>query len=276
MTSWKWTADPAAARADDPGGQNPKNLETTCDLFFRGRFAALQPARGGHRSGSDALLLAAALPEGASGRLCELGAGAGVAAFAALTANPELGATLVEIDRDMAELARKSLELQHNRHLHGRAEIIIGDAAADARSRRKCGLAENAFDFVIMNPPYRRAAQRPSPDERRRLAHHTGADGLDPWLRNAAAILKPGGMLAMIWPSERLAEVLLAAKNRFGGLSITPLHAKAGEPATRIIVTAKRGGRAPLAIRPAVVLHEAGGKSTGIAEALLNGKARIG
>jgi len=277
MTSGKWTADPVAARADDPGGENrPKNLETTCDLFFRGQFAALQPARGGHRSGSDALLLAAALPEGASGRLCELGAGAGVAAFAALTANPGLRATLVEIDRDMAELAQKSLELPHNTHLRDRAEIVVGDAAADARSRRKGGLAENAFDFVVMNPPYRRAAQRPSPDERRRLAHHTGPRGIDPWLRNAAAILKPGGMLAIIWPSERLAELLLAAENRFGGLSITPLHARAGEPAARIIVTARRGGRAPLAIRPAVVLHGAGGESTGIAEALLNGKARIG
>jgi tRNA1(Val) A37 N6-methylase TrmN6 len=248
----------------------------TCDLFFRGAFAVLQPARGGHRSGSDALLLAAALPERAGGELCDLGAGAGVAAFAALTANPRLNAMLVEIDDGMADLARKSLELPQNRHLSGRVGVVVGDAAGDARARRKCGLGENAFDFVIANPPYRHAAQRPSPHERRRLAHHTAAQGIDPWMRNAAAILKPGGLLAVIWQAERLVELLASVGNRFGGIAITPLHARAAEPAARIIVTARRGSRAPLSLRPPIVLHQPDGKSTETAEALLNGKRRIG
>jgi tRNA1(Val) A37 N6-methylase TrmN6 len=266
-------------RIDATGARNEDDRAAragiTCDLFFRGAFAALQPARGGHRSGSDALLLAAALPEGANGELCELGAGAGVAAFAALTANPRLNAILVEIDDGMADLARKSLELPQNRHLLGRVGVVVGDAAGDARARRKCGLGENAFDFVIANPPYRHTAQRASPHEKRRLAHHTATAGLDPWMRNAAAILRPGGTLAIIWPSERLAEALRSIESRFGGVAITPLHARAAEPAARIVVTARRGSRAPLSLRPPIVLHQPDGKPTEIAEALLNGKQRI-
>jgi tRNA1(Val) A37 N6-methylase TrmN6 len=265
-----------AARAGGAAGASPQASQTTRDRFYRGGFVALQPARGGHRSGSDALLLAAALPVGASGQLCELGAGAGVAAFAALTANPGLAATLVEIDTGMANLAREALELPENRHLHGRVKVVVADAAGSASQRRKAGLRDNAFDFVIMNPPYRRPAQRPSPDGMRRLAHHTASGGIEPWLRTAAAILRPSGIVAIIWPSERLAELLAAAGQRFGGLSVTPLYAKPGEPASRLIACGRRGSRAPFAILPAMVLHNADGKPTALADRLINGKARIG
>ena len=53
--------------------------ELSRDRFFRGGFEVLQPVNGGHRSGSDALLLAASIEERASGQLADLGAGAGVA-----------------------------------------------------------------------------------------------------------------------------------------------------------------------------------------------------
>ncbi len=265
-----------AGRAGRAAGASQQASQTTRDSFYRGGFVAVQPAKGAHRSGSDALLLAAALPAGATGRLCELGAGAGVAAFAALTANPGLVATLVEIDDGMASLAREALKLPENRHLHGRVEVAVADAAGSADQRRRAGLRDNAFDFVIMNPPYRRPTQRPSPDDLRRLAHHTASSGIEPWLRTAAAILKPSGFVAIIWPSERLAELLAAAGQRFGGLSVTPLYAKPGEPASRLIASGRRGSRAPFAILPAVVLHHADGKPTALADRLINGRARIG
>lgn len=235
----------------------------------------IQPVDRGHRAGSDALLLAAGLEEGASGRLADLGAGSGVAGLAALAANPDLEAVLVEIDPVMAGLARDSLQLPGNAGLAARACVLETDVTLTGAKRAEAGLANGAFDHVIMNPPYNHARQRPSPDELRSLAHMMGHAGLDPWLRTAAAILKPGGTVLLIWRTEMLGDVLAGMQGRFGAVAIMPLHAREGEPATRIVVRAIRGSRAPLSLQRGVVLHEADGLQTEIADKLLNGKARL-
>ncbi|MCB1465421.1 MAG: methyltransferase [Nitratireductor sp.] len=250
-------------------------LRTRRDSFFRGRFEVLQPVDKGHRAGSDALLLAAGLKEDAGGRLADLGAGVGVAGIAALVANPALEAVLVEIDPVMADLARRSLQLSANSYFAARASVLEADATLTGEKRLMAGLANNAFDHVVMNPPYNHAGQRPSPDEMRSLAHSMGEVGLDSWLRTASAILKPGGTLLLIWRTERLGDVLAGMQGRFGDISIMPLFARDGDTASRIVVRATRGSRAPLSISRGVVLHEADGGQSAIADRLLNGTARL-
>ncbi|TIW14778.1 MAG: methyltransferase, partial [Mesorhizobium sp.] len=57
----------------------PDTPAHTVDAFHRGRFWLVQPSQGGHRAGMDAMMLAAAVPSGFSGRLADFGAGAGAA-----------------------------------------------------------------------------------------------------------------------------------------------------------------------------------------------------
>ena len=265
-------ARPAEGNGDGKAGAR---IASTRDSFHRGGFEALQPQDAGHRSGSDALLIAAALPAGVSGRLADLGAGAGVAAFAALAMNPGIEAVLVGILPSQASLAPPGLALPANAAFRDRASVIEADVTLTGDKRAAAGLGNAAFDHVVMNPPYNSAAHRPSPDDLRSLAHSLGVGGLDPWLRTAAAILKPGGTLTMIWRTERLGDVLAGMQGRFGGVCVLPLHARAGETARRIVVRAVRGSRAPFAIAPGVVLHEADGSQTALADALLNGRARL-
>ncbi len=264
-------ADPVPAAADPalPG-------DCTCDSFHRGGFEVLQPVRSGHRAGSDALLLAAALPEDAKGVLADLGAGAGVAGLAAIAVNPGLEARLVELEPHMAHCARLSLQLPANAALAPRARVVEADATLGGRRRVEAGLADNSFDFVITNPPYYNpASERASPDTRRAFAHQMGEGGLEAWLRTAAAILKPGGMFCLIWRSERVDEALDGLRGRFGAVEVMGLHPRAGEPAPRVVIRAVRGSRAPLRLYPGVVLHEADNAPTAIAQALLNGLERL-
>lgn len=247
----------------------------TQDAFHRGRFHVLQPAGRGHRAGSDALLLAACLPEGVSGKLADLGSGSGVAGIAAAIMNSSLSVVLVERNPEMAELARRTLALRGNLVLCGRMRVLEADVTLSGGRREAAGLCDGAFDHVIMNPPYNHEGQRASPDAMRVEAHVMGLFGLDAWLRTATAILKPGGSLSMIYRAEKLGEVIATAQGRFGEMQVVPVHARKDEKAGRILVRMIKGSRGPLSIRPGIVLHEEDGRPTPLADALMNGEARI-
>ncbi len=189
--------------------------------------------------------------------------------------NNGLEAVLVEMDPVMASCARQTLELQANSALSSRAKVLEADIRMTGARRREAGLADAAFDYVIANPPYYTPDERPSPDARRKLAHVMDDGGLEAWMRTAAAILKPRAVAFFVWRPQQLGELLEAAKGRFGGLQVLPLHARSDAPAGRIIVRAMRGSRAPLVLLPGIVLHEADGKPTQKAQLLLNGKARL-
>ena len=50
-----------------------------------------------------------------------------------------------------------------------------------------------------------------------------------------------------------------------------PVHGRAGQPAIRILVCARKGSRAPLALLPGLMLNDEDGKPTAEAEAVLRG-----
>lgn len=257
-------ADPAQLRA-----------ETTVDAFHRGAFHLLQPAQGGHRAGMDAMVLAATVPDGASGRLADLGAGAGAAGLAAISRCPALTAVLVERSPVMAAFARGSLELEQNAHLFARGQVLEADVSLAGKARRQAGLADDAFDYVILNPPFNEATDRMTPDPLKAEAHRIGTEDMfERWLKTSGAILKPGGQVSVIARPQSLPDLLSAMKGRFGGLEITPLHPRDHLPAIRILVTAIKGSRARLQLRNPIVMHEGGGHAFAAPmDALNNGLA---
>ncbi|TIU19857.1 MAG: methyltransferase, partial [Mesorhizobium sp.] len=97
-----------------------------------------------------------------------------------------------------------------------RASVLTADVTLTGRARAETGLADNSFDFVIMNPPFNATEDRATPDALRREAHVT-EDGLfERWIRSAAAVVKPRGGLAVIARPEQLVAVLDAIEGRFG------------------------------------------------------------
>ncbi|MBU2483751.1 MAG: methyltransferase [Alphaproteobacteria bacterium] len=232
----------------------------TVDTFHNGQFFLVQPADAGHRAGMDAMLLAATVPDGAAGALADLGAGAGAAGLAAISRLPGLSAVLIERAPAMADCARRSLALAENAHLAPRARVIEADVALQGRQRLAAGLADNAFDYVILNPPFNAGADRKTPDPLKAEAHAMESDDLfERWLRTAAAILKPGGQVSIIARPESMGEILAALGNRFGGVEITPVIPRLGENAIRILVTAIKGSRARMSLRDRILIHQGAG-----------------
>jgi tRNA1(Val) A37 N6-methylase TrmN6 len=245
---------------------------TTVDAFLGGRVECVQPAEGHHRSGLEAVLLAAALPRDTAGHAIDLGAGAGVAGLCAAARCPELFVTLVERDDELVRCARASLKRPANRDAATRVTAERADIAALPDTLR------DSADEVLVNPPfYDATANSASPKQARAGAHVLAGGGLDPWLRAAATVLKPHGRLTLIFRADGLDAVLAACAGRFGALDVLPIHPRAHLPAHRVIVAGRKGRRAGLRLLPPLVLHgETGNAFLPPMEAVLRNAAALG
>ncbi|MEW9807489.1 tRNA1(Val) (adenine(37)-N6)-methyltransferase [Mesorhizobium marinum] len=248
----------------------------TLDAFHRGDFHLVQPKGAGHRAGVDAMMLAASVPSAFAGRLADFGAGAGAAGLAVASRCPRAEVLLVEAAPQMAHFARLTLDHPTNAHLAGRASLLVADVTLAGRARAKAGLADGAFDFVIMNPPFNAARDRPSPDALKQMAH-VMEDGLfEKWIRSAAAVVRPRGWLAVIARPPSLPPILAALAGRFGSAEILPVHARAGSAAIRVVVRARRASRGALSLVPPLVLHDGPGDGfSARADAINNGRASL-
>lgn len=253
-----------------------KNSCFTVDAFHRGRFHLVQPAGRGHRAGLDAMLLAGAVPRDFAGRLADLGAGAGAAGFAVAARCEKADVVLVERSAEMASFAWKSKTLPANAGLASRIAVLEADVTLAGRERQRAGLADRAFDFVIMNPPFNTAHHRASPDRLRQQAHMMDDGLFEKWLKTAAAIARPRAELAIIARPASLAEILAALEGRFGSARVLPVHSRPDEEAIRILVRACKGARGGLKLLPSLTLHDRSGHSfIARADDVINGRCDL-
>ncbi|MCO6392066.1 methyltransferase [Aliihoeflea aestuarii] len=248
----------------------------TIDAFHRGRFHLVQPSGRGHRAGLDAMILAASVPSGFAGRVADLGAGAGGAGLAVLARCDGASVRLVEREPEMAGFARRTLALPENAMLSTRADLLVADVTLRGNARHEAGLGDNSCGFAIMNPPFNEARDRASPDTLRVAAHVMNSTMFADWVRTAAAIVRPGGGLAIIARPASLAEILAAIDGRFGSAELIAIHPRPGKAAIRIVLRAWRGRRGALSILAPLHLHHAAGNGfTETADAIINGRATL-
>jgi tRNA1(Val) A37 N6-methylase TrmN6 len=235
---------------------------TTVDAFLGGRVEAVQPAAGHHRAGLEAVLLAAAIEPSFAGTVVDLGAGTGVAGLAVAARCPDTAVVLAERDPTAVACARASLSLTANRAFAARVRIAAVDITWPEAARAEAGLTRASASAVIVNPPFNRQAETfASPRSARAAAHVLGNDGLEPWLRAAASVLRPNGRLVVIFRADGLDALLAACRDRFGALAILPVAPRAGEAASRVLVAAVKGSHAGTRLLPPLVLHHATGSA---------------
>jgi tRNA1(Val) A37 N6-methylase TrmN6 len=254
------TKKPEPARA--PSGA------TTTDDFLGGRVSAIQPKRG-HRAGSDAVFLVAAVAAKQGERVLDAGAGVGVAGLCLLARVPGLELTAVEIDPKLCALAANNAE---RNGFAGTFRIVNADVIAPGKTLRAAGLVPESYDQVLANPPfYAEGRVRAAPDRARRAAHVMDAGALEGWVRFFAAMAAPKGTLTLIHRPDCLGELLALLEGRFGEMVVFPLFPKPGEPAVRVIVQARKASRGGMRLMPGLILPGEDGRYTDAAEAVLRG-----
>src|SRR5699024_3864815 len=135
----KLEADASSPEAVPPG---PSCAETSECCLLGGRVRLLQPAQG-YRVAIDPVLLAAAVPARPGEKLLELGCGSGAASLCLLARVEGVDVTGLELNRELAELARRNAALNGPKLtvIEGNLLVPPGELAGD-------------FDQVFMNPPY--------------------------------------------------------------------------------------------------------------------------
>lgn len=236
-------------------------FSTTEDTILQGRLRLLQPSKG-YRFGSDAMLLAAAVQGEPGQKVLELGCGVGAVLLAVASRLGQVSFTGIEREVPYASLAEKNIALNG---MENRITLVQGDLH-DKELFHRLG----TFDHVISNPPYYEAHSSGAVAWLRRVARQEGEEGIAGWLQAANRFLKPNGTVTLIYPVERLQEVLDGLARFAGAVTIYPLWPQQGVPAKRMLVTAKKSSRAPLSIRAGLALHQADGTLTPEAHAIIN------
>lgn len=249
----------------------------TEDGFLGGRLRLRQPAEG-YRAAIDPVFLAAAVPAGEGERALDIGAGVGTAGLLLAWRVAGLRVTGIEIDAGLLKLATVNARLNH---LDDRVEFMVGDLA-----RPPSRLAPGSYDHVLANPPYLEPdSHTASPNAARAGANTEGraggnnmkaraggatGTGLEAWVRFGCVMACDGGTISMVHRADRLDDLLAVLRGRAGGITVFPLWPdRTAKPASRVLVQAIKGSKAPMRLAQGLVLHEDGGGYTVEAEAVL-------
>ena len=237
-------------------------MEITEDGFLGGRIVVRQP-RDGFRSGTDAVMLAAAVPARAGDDVLELGCGVGSASLCLAARVRDCRITGIEIAPGLITIANENA---HANRLDDRVRFEQADVLQLPKDLRK------SFDHVFCNPPFHQVSGEVSPNADRARAV-SDREGLGNWIETGFARVAADGTLTAILRADRLVEALQIAPRH--GICLFPLWARAGQPAKRIILQMHKNSHAPLRFAAGLILHEDDGAYTPQADAVLRNAASL-
>jgi tRNA1(Val) A37 N6-methylase TrmN6 len=235
----------------------------TEDGLLGGRVRLRQPANGA-RVAIDPIFLAAAVPAEPEQLVLDIGCGSGAATLCLAARVPRCRVVGLELQRDLARLAAGNAALNG---MESRVTIVAGDLL-----RPPPRLSPGMFHHVMANPPYvGRGRGTPATDPAKAAATIEGEAELVDWVRVALAMVRPKGSLTFVHRADRIDALLGLLAGRAGEIAVFPLWPAAGRAASRILVRARKQVAAPARLLPGLVLHEADGRFTAAAEAVLRG-----
>ena len=237
-------------------------MDFSADGFLGGRIVVRQPIEG-FRSGTDAVMLAAAVPATANDALLELGSGVGVASLCVASRVTDCRVLGVEIAPQLVALAEENARTNG---LGNRVRFEQADTLGMPKHIRR------SFDHVFCNPPFHGSTGETSPNADRARAL-SDRDGFGDWIAAGLARVAAGGTLTLIVRADRLGEALQAAPQH--GVAIFPLWPHGASPAKRLILQIRKDSGAPLVVHPGLVLHDGHGGYTPQADAVLRGAASL-
>lgn len=233
------------------------------DALLGGRVRIRQPVDGA-RASIDPIFLAAAVPVGPGELVLDIGCGTGAAMLCVAAREPLSRVVGLERQRELVRIAGDNAILNG---MAPRVSVMVGDLLQPPPR-----ISAGTFDHVMANPPYlERARANAAPNPARAEATIEGDAELGDWIRFALSMAKPRGTMTVIHRADRIDAVLGQIAGRAGEVVVYPLWPGLGKPASRILVRARKQVAAPARLAVGMILHEADGRFTQAADAVLRG-----
>ena len=226
--------------------------EERLDDLQRNGYQIIQK-KDGFCFGMDAVLLSGFAAVKPGEKAIDLGTGTGIIPILLEAKYEGEHYTGLEIQDEVAEMAARSVALNH---LEEKVSIVKGDIK---EASRLFGAA--SFDVVTSNPPYMNDAHGlKNPDLPKAISRHEVLCTLDDVTREAAKLLRPGGRFYMVHRPHRLIEIITAlTKYKLEPKRMKMVHPFVDKEANMVLIEAVRGGKSMIKVEaPIVVYREPG------------------
>lgn len=200
--------------------------------------------------GVDAVFLSNFVTVKRGGRILDLGTGTGIIPILLAAKTEAAHITGLEIQKESAEMAARSVQLNG---LEERITITEGDIkeAADIFSAA-------SFDVITSNPPYMTHEHGlENAYEPKNIARHEILCKLEDVVRAAARLVKPGGSFFMIHKPFRLAEIFgMLMQYKLEPKRMRLIYPYVEKEPTMVMIEAVRGGRSRIKIEPPLIVYQ--------------------
>lgn len=186
-------------------------------------------------------------------KILDLGTGTGIISILLSSKVEDSNITAVEIQKEVAEMAYRSIELND---LQDKIEIINEDIKNISTK-----IGQGKFDVVITNPPYKKKETGIVNDNSvKEISRHEITANLEDFIRVAKEQLKDYGTFYMINRPERIADITqYLRKYKLEPKEIRFIYPKVNKPSNAVLIKAvKYGGEFLKVDEPLIIYNEDG------------------
>jgi tRNA1(Val) A37 N6-methylase TrmN6 len=204
----------------------------------------------------DAVLLSGFAKVKEGEKVLDLGTGTGIIPILLEAKTKGQHFTGLEIQRESAEMARRSVALNG---LEKKVDIVEGDIKETSTI-----FGGASFDVVTTNPPYMTEHHGlQNPEAPKAIARHELKCTLEDVIRESAKVLKSGGRFYMVHRPRRLNEIInLMTAYRIEPKRIRMVHPFIDREANMILIEGQRGGGAMMKVEPPLIVYKEQGVYT--------------
>jgi len=208
----------------------------------------------GFRFSIDAVLLAHFATVKKKDRIIDLGTGTGVIPLLLSTRANHLDILGVEIQKDLAEMAQRSVLLNNLTNI----KIL----QADLRELDKS--FNNQFNLIVSNPPYFPLNKgKTNPDPQVAISRHEIKCTLAELIKTVSRLLNYYGRFAFIHRAERLTEIFnQLQKYRLEPRRLRLIYPKIDNEANLVLIEAVKEARPSLTIEKPLIIYQEDGNYT--------------
>lgn len=203
--------------------------------------------------GMDAVLLSSFANAKEGDLVLDLGTGTGIIPLLMAAKTKATHLTGLEIQEESADMARRSVALNH---LSDKIEIVMGDIKEAGRIWTSA-----SFDVVTSNPPYMIGKHGlTNPEAPKAVARHEICCTLEDVISQAAKLLKPGGHFYMVHRPFRLAEIMTTmSKYKLEPKRMQLVYPYVDKEPNMVLIEGVRGGKPRMSVEKPLIIYQAPG-----------------